>query len=424
MMKAIRGAICARQNTREAIYQATQRLLLAIVERNGLKPSQIVAAFFTMTPDLNADFPAYAARDMGWTDISMLGAQESLVPGGLDRTIRVLLLADGPGSPRHAYLGRAAAMRPDLTEPGDAAAWDAVEHQSSSTPGDGVGRLLVVGLGLIGGSVAAAARGAGLFAEVRGYDRDRGAESVAARLGLIDGAGGELEDEMAEADLVVLAMPVGEIVNVLRGLGGSSRFKPGCVITDVGSTKEEIVAAMNVLPGDIRAVGGHPMTGAVRSGPAAAHADLFRDVRWALVETESTDDDAMVKVERLVRAAGGRPVTLTATEHDRLVAATSGMPGLLAVALVRLVAAERAAVGDDRLLVGPGFVGASRLAAGDPAMTAHLLASNAANLRNSIDGMIEILRELARDLEVGPESLAAGLDDVRALRESLIGGAT
>ena len=166
------------------------------------------------------------------------------------------------------------------------------------------------------------------------------------------------------------------------------------------------------------------MTGAGRSGPAAAHADLFRDVRWALVETESTDDDAMVKVERLVRAAGGRPVTLTATEHDRLVAATSGMPGLLAVALVRLVAAERAAVGDDRLLVGPGFVGASRLAAGDPAMTAHLLASNAANLRNSIDGMIEILRELARELEVGPESLAAGLDDVRALRESLIGGAT
>jgi monofunctional chorismate mutase len=423
-MKAIRGAICAKENTREAIYQATQRLLQAIVERNGLKPSQIVAAFFTMTPDLNADFPAYAARDMGWTEVSMLGAQESLVPGGLDRAIRVLLLADATGSPRHTYLGRAAAMRPDLTEPGDAAAWDAVERESPSKPGGGAGRLLVVGLGLIGGSVAAAARRAGLYAEIRGYDRDRRTESMAADLGLIDGAGGDLDDEMAEADLVVLALPVGEIVSLLNSIDGSSRFKPGCVVTDVGSTKEEIVAAMNTLPGGVRAVGGHPMAGGTRSGPAAAHADLFSDARWALVETESTDDDAMEKVERLVRAAGARPVILTAAEHDRLVAVTSGMPGLLAVALVRLAAAERAAVGGDRLLVGPGFVGASRLAAGDPSMTAHMLASNAANLRNSIEETIEILRQLARDLDAGPESLSAGLADVRVFRESLIGGAT
>ena len=84
-MRGIRGAICAHANTRPEIFEATQYLLSEIVKRNDLASEDVVAAFFTMTPDLNADFPAYAAREMGWTDVAMLGAQESLVPGGPER---------------------------------------------------------------------------------------------------------------------------------------------------------------------------------------------------------------------------------------------------------------------------------------------------------------------------------------------------
>ena len=419
-MRSIRGAICAKDNSRESIYRATQHLLGTIVERNNLDTEAVVAAFFTMTPDLNAEFPAYAARDMGWTNVAMLGAQESLVPGGMERASRVLLLAEGTGSNRHVYLGRASAMRPDLAEAGDAEAWDAPAETSPRAAESG--RLLVIGLGLIGGSLAVAVRHAGLFASVCGYDRDPNAAAVALNRGLVERTGDDLGAELAEADIVVIATPVAEIVHQLRAFDG--KLKAGCIVTDVGSTKKAIVEAMNNLSGSARGVGGHPMAGDTRSGPAGARADLFAGARWAVVETETSDEDAVHRVERLARAVGATPLRMTADLHDRLVASTSGMPALLAAALVCLIDAERAGRPDDALLIGPGFTSASRLAAGSPAMTAQMLSSNAANLRSSIDTTIAILKDLAADLEGDPISLTARLEEVRSLRNSMVAAAS
>ena len=390
------------------------------MRRNGIATHEIVAAFFTMTPDLNANFPAYAARDMGWSDVSMLGAQESLVPGGLERTIRVLLLAAGGGPTRHVYLGRAASMRPDLAEPGDSEAWDgnpAGEGPSAAVEGR-FGRLLVVGLGLIGGSLAAAARAHGSFNTVAGYDRDPRSVSVAVRRRLIDDAAVDLDEELARADMVVLAVPVREIVDLVGYAG--ERVKPGCVLTDVGSTKATIVDAMNRLSGRARAVGGHPMAGGTRSGSEAARADLFTGARWALVETRSSDEASMERVERLVRALGARPLRMGAEAHDRLVAATSHLPALVSVALVRHVSAMWGGGGNAAALIGPGFVGASRLAAGDPGMTAQMLTSNSSNLTASVDALIAILRELAAEADSDSGRLAELLSDAHAARASLV----
>lgn len=397
-MRAIRGAICAERNTREAIYAATQTLLRAIVERNGLALEGIVSVFFTMTPDLDAEYPAYAARDMGWTGVPMLGAVETPVPGALTRVIRVLLLARNEGASRHVYLGRAVRMRPDHAEPGDERRWNG--SAAHDPPARAEGTLLVVGLGLIGASLAAAARRSRAYARVWGCDVDPQAAQRAAALGYVDEIV-DAERAYADADLVVLAAPSRALPDLVRAAG--ERVRRGAVITDVGSVKGPVVRAMDELPEEVRAVGGHPMAGRERSGPDAADPRLFEGAAWALVATRRSDEAALDAVRRLVAAVGARTVHVQAAEHDRAVAVTSHLPALAACALA--LAADRAA--DEtpavRALVGPGFRSATRLAAAAPPLTADLLAGSRAALaaatRVFLDAVEEILAAEPGELE-------------------------
>jgi chorismate mutase len=115
-VSAVRGATIARENSPEAIWDATAELIDAIVERNGIRVLEVVAAFFTMTPDLDAAFPAYAARRLGWTDVPLLGAVETAVPGMPQRMIRVLVEVERPERQRlvPVYLHGTLSLRPDL----------------------------------------------------------------------------------------------------------------------------------------------------------------------------------------------------------------------------------------------------------------------------------------------------------------------
>lgn len=417
-MRAIRGAICAEANTRVAIYAATQTLLRTIVERNRLERHELVSVFFTMTPDLDAEYPAYAARDMGWAEIPMLGAVETSVPGALTRVIRVLLLAEGDAAARHVYLGRAAQMRPDLAGPGDETLWNGharEPHISEPRGSASSGTLLVVGLGLVGGSIAGGARRAGIFGRVAGYDPDREVAARARARGLVDDLP-EWTAAAAEADLIVLATPLGALPGWVRDVGRVARA--GTVVTDVGSLKRDVVSAMDELPSAIRAVGGHPMAGSERTGVDAADPRLFEGAPWALVPTRRTDDDALARVRALVRALGARPVPVAAEEHDRAVAVTSHLPALVACALA--LAAGRAAgmrpavVG----LVGPGFRSTTRLAAAPPALSADLLTGNRAHVAEDARELIRALEEIldvARDRHALHELLRRARDERRRL---------
>lgn len=113
MLKGVRGAATVAANTSEQIVAATKAMLEEIIALNNLSPTQIVSALFTLTPDLNAAFPAAAAREMGWTDVPMMCAQEIPVPGALRRVVRVLIHAEVVGPVHHVYHGGAAALRPD-----------------------------------------------------------------------------------------------------------------------------------------------------------------------------------------------------------------------------------------------------------------------------------------------------------------------
>jgi chorismate mutase len=119
MMKGIRGAASVAENTPQAILAATRTLLAEIMQRNNLQPQEVVSALFTLTPDLNAAFPAAAARQLGWRDVPLLCAQEIAVPGAPPRIVRVLLHVDRNEIVHHVYLGEAAKLRPDLAEKGE-----------------------------------------------------------------------------------------------------------------------------------------------------------------------------------------------------------------------------------------------------------------------------------------------------------------
>lgn len=431
-MIAIRGAIRVERNDRDVIYRATQRLLRTMVDRNGLEQDDVVSAFFTMTPDLDADFPAYAARDMGWTETPMLGAQETAVPGAMDRMVRVLLHAEVDGPPRHVYLGEAAAMRPDLAEEGDARATEP-GPPARETPR--FGTLLVVGLGLIGGSAALALRRRGLFAEVIGHDVDEGAREQARRAGAVSEAVPSLDAALDRADVVLLAVPVQALVAWLEEWG--ARLHRGTVVVDVGSTKREIVRAMEALPEGVEAVGAHPMAGSEESGMGAARPDLFHGARWALVETDRTGERAREMAEAVVGGVGGVPLWTPADVHDRATAATSHLPYLLSAALVRHLDGR---AGDAPIpeLLGPGAKDMLRLAGSDPTVMAGILATNWPEVREEVARFRETLGGLVAALDGQGESPAAGggardgapagagaetvLERVRRIRERLLAG--
>ena len=119
-VSAVRGATVARENSQQAIWDATEELLSALIRENAIAQDEVVAAFFTMTPDLDAAFPAYAARRLGWTDVPLLGAVETPVPGTPRRMIRILVEVERPTRQklRPVYLGETLSLRPDLAPPG------------------------------------------------------------------------------------------------------------------------------------------------------------------------------------------------------------------------------------------------------------------------------------------------------------------
>jgi prephenate dehydrogenase len=268
--------------------------------------------------------------------------------------------------------------------------------------------VAVVGLGLIGGSLALALRAGVHGLRVTGIDVGEVLASDLARAAtdeLVDVADGDrVAKTIALAQFVVLATPVRVVVDSLPHVLDRAR-----VVTDCGSTKRAIVAAAASCKRRGRFVPGHPMAGRAGGGMERASAELFRDRAWILCP-DGVDADALADVERLVTATGARIVHMAADEHDRAVALTSHVPQLLASALV--VMAER---GEAEPAAGPAFENATRVAGGPEAMWRDIFHTNA-------DEIAAALRELGGDLVRLSEALAAGrtndaLELLRAARK-------
>lgn len=259
-----------------------------------------------------------------------------------------------------------------------------------------VDRMTVAGVGLIGGSLALAARRAGLVREVVGFGRTAANLDVALRRGLVDRV---VHDEAAaaDADLVVLAVPVRSCAPLAERMRPHARA--GAVLTDVGSVKGAVVAALEAAwtsPGLV--VGAHPIAGSERSGAGAADADLFRGARCVVTPTARTDAAALALVRRLWEGVGARVEALGPDAHDDVVARISHLPHLIAYALVRAV--------DDGMssalaYAGPGFLDSTRIAASPPDVWRDIALANASALGAALGEFRRALDDLQARVDRG-----------------------
>lgn len=248
--------------------------------------------------------------------------------------------------------------------------------------------VAIVGMGLMGGSLALALRSRGACKKILAVERKSDALLVLAPL-LADDVSAEL-DLVAGADVIVLATPVKTIIKLLPHIGRIAQ--KGAVIIDVGSTKREIIKAMEELPIWLEPVGGHPMCGKEELGLAAAEASLYENSVFALVPLERTSAEALDLAKSLVTSIGARPLLLEPKRHDWAVAATSHLPYLLASTL--MATASDLSRSDDvvQRLAGPGMRDTSRLAASDTAMMMDILMTNR-------DMIIPLLHSTLRQME-------------------------
>lgn len=275
-------------------------------------------------------------------------------------------------------------------------------------------QVAILGAGLLGGSMGLALQARGLAERIVGYARRQATRDEALRRGCVTNVSDDPADACAGADLIVLAVPVGAVVELLPVIGESA--SGDAIITDVGSTKASIVdAAEAAIPHPGRFIGAHPMAGGERTGPAHADADLFLGRPTILTPTDRTDPDVLARMDQLWRTFGAHVHHMPPEVHDRVVARISHLPHLLACALIEL--AER----DDALTVAStGLRDVSRPASGDPTMWTDIFRDNGPAMLDLIDEMVAQLEQWRRviaDADGQPDRLQQRLTGAKRIRD-------
>lgn len=257
-----------------------------------------------------------------------------------------------------------------------------------------MGKLAIIGLGLIGGSMGLAlGRAKNVKADIVGYDRDYDVAQRAQRAGAVQSIATSPEQAVNGASLVIVATP---ILNVRRAFDEIAPFlQAGTVVTDTASTKTEVLRwAEELLPPDVHFVGGHPMAGKEKSGPEAADGSLFENRPYCIVPGVSAAEGAVQSIIGLAQAVGGRTFFLDAQEHDAYAAAISHLPLMTSIALFKLARGSSAwpELGN---LAGPAFYDLTRLASGQPEMTQDIFLTNRENVLHWLDRYTVELQKVA-----------------------------
>ncbi|HTQ74553.1 MAG TPA: prephenate dehydrogenase/arogenate dehydrogenase family protein [Burkholderiales bacterium] len=279
-----------------------------------------------------------------------------------------------------------------------------------------ISKLVVVGVGLIGGSFALALKEAGAVRRVVGVGRSAANIYRAEELKIIDGAGGFDRSTFGDADLVLLAMPVGQMKDVMRAI--APLVGERTVVTDAGSTKEDVVAlARKHLRGSLaRFVPGHPIAGTEKSGAGAAFASLFRGRKVVLTPLKGTARRALALVRAAWEACGAEVFRLEPREHDAVLATVSHLPHVLAFALVDQVARHREAKRLFSYAAG-GFRDFTRIASSHPEMWRDICVANRkallAEIRRYGQGLERVKRMLERGDAPALEALFTGARGAR-----------
>jgi prephenate dehydrogenase len=272
--------------------------------------------------------------------------------------------------------------------------------------------ICIVGLGLMGGSLALALRG--YCTRIIGVDPDPGTLTLAREKNVVDFATADLAEALAQTDLVILAAPVRTNLTLLEEI---PHIHPEPLsILDLSSTKTAIAQAMNQLPEGFAALGGHPMCGKEMAGLVHADGKLFWDTVFALTSTERTTPALRQLADKIITIISARPLWIDAETHDCWAAAISHLPYLVSVALATSTPQEAAP------LIGPGFQSTSRLAASDTTMMMDILATNQEQVLKALSRYRDTLEKIENTLKNVPEDLISLLAEAQKDRENLMEG--
>lgn len=276
--------------------------------------------------------------------------------------------------------------------------------------------VTVVGLGLMGGSLAGALRGK--CRQVLGVDRDGRTLARALDLGFIDRAAAGLEDGIGAADIVVLATPVRTIIQLLGQIG--PMLRTGTLVMDIGSTKALVLEAMAGLPPHVQVLGGHPMCGKELSGIEAAETTLFEGRTFILSPVQRTSEEALALGRALVEAVGANPLVIEGARQDYLVGTISHLPYLLACALVSTADATTSADPLVWQILAGGYRDTSRVAGSDVTMMVDILMTNRDEVVKAARVCQAHLAQLTSLVEAGAEEeLRARLAYIRNTRKEM-----
>ncbi|MEO1248377.1 MAG: prephenate/arogenate dehydrogenase family protein [Pseudomonadota bacterium] len=282
-------------------------------------------------------------------------------------------------------------------------------------------RLALVGLGLIGSSIALGARKEGLVGEIIGTARTEQTRSKALELGLVDRCVASAQDAVREADLVILCVPVGAIGAVGAEIG--PHLKPGCILSDVGSVKGSVIKDLaDHIPQGVHLVPGHPIAGTEDSGPESGFPELFHD-RWQILTPPAgADPDAVRRMMEFWEKLGSDVAVMAADHHDQVLAITSHLPHLIAYTIV----GTAVDLGDDIKAEviqysASGFRDFTRIAASDPVMWRDVFLKNKTAVLDILQRFTEDLTALQRAIRRGEgETLHQHFTDTRAIRRGVI----
>lgn len=281
-------------------------------------------------------------------------------------------------------------------------------------------RLAIVGVGLIGGSFARALRAAGAVKTIVGSDADQANLEQARTLGIVDEAASSAAEAVRNAQVVFIAVPTCSIPAVVGEIARS--LAAGCIVTDGGSVKTEIVRECEALmPPGTFFVGGHPIAGTEHSGAAASFAALFKGKRCILTPTDRSDADAFDTVSRLWQAAGANVCSMEPGHHDRIFAEISHLPHVVAYALVHAVGTADVEGENVLSYTAGGFRDFTRIASSDPVMWRDIALMNRQALLASIDGFSASLAELRQRIDRSdPHGLAEFFTIAKQFRDGIL----
>jgi len=284
-------------------------------------------------------------------------------------------------------------------------------------------RVAIIGLGLIGGSIGLALKKTeeshsepqAKNLEIIGYVRRPEAASLAVNMGMVDRVEMSLEDTVKEAKMVIIATPVLVIKEIMSKIADS--LPHGCIVTDTGSTKVEVMKwAGDLLPPTVDFVGGHPMAGKETYGMNAAEADLFQGSVYCLTPAKKASSQVVDELIKMVKKIGAIPFFIGAEEHDELVAGTSHLPFLLSAALVTSTASEPTWA-KMRKLAASGYRDVTRLASGSAEVNAQICFTNQQAILHWLDRYIDELQRYRQLVDSGDERLKETLAEANKLRQ-------